>query len=143
MPAKFLLLIFLLLGSALSAVEAPEGLTTTAAEGVSEAAEVLPPLVILDAAHDETRPGVQADGLSEAALVMDLAGRTIELLQSQGLRVELTRDSGMPVSSRARVEFANGLGADALESFDETARACMPEMNRLSALLYENFKKLL
>ena len=33
------------------------------------------------------------------------------------------------------------LGADALEQFDRSARQHMPEMNRLSALLYENFKQ--
>ena len=36
----------------------------------------------------------------------------------------------------------NSLGADALESFDQSARAHMPEMNRLAALLYENFKRI-
>ena len=36
----------------------------------------------------------------------------------------------------------SSLGAGALESIDRAARACMPEMNRLSAQLYENFKKL-
>ena len=37
----------------------------------------------------------------------------------------------------------NSLGADALEKFDGSARQHMPEMNRLSALLYENFKRIL
>jgi len=37
----------------------------------------------------------------------------------------------------------NSLGADALASFDQAARAAMPEMNRLATLLYENFKKIL
>ena len=37
----------------------------------------------------------------------------------------------------------NSLGVDALEEFDQTARAAMPEMNRLAKLLYENFKKIL
>ena len=37
----------------------------------------------------------------------------------------------------------NSLGADALEGFDQAARAGMPEMNRLAKLLYENFKKIL
>ena len=34
----------------------------------------------------------------------------------------------------------NSLGANALESFDRSAREHMPEMNRLAALLYENFR---
>ena len=37
----------------------------------------------------------------------------------------------------------NSLGTDALEGLDQAARAAMPEMNRLAALLYENFKKIL
>jgi GMP synthase-like glutamine amidotransferase len=35
------------------------------------------------------------------------------------------------------------LGGDALQAFDRSARDAMPEMNRLAALLYENFKRLL
>jgi GMP synthase-like glutamine amidotransferase len=37
----------------------------------------------------------------------------------------------------------NSLGAGALEKFDGSAREHMPEMNRLSALLYQNFKRIL
>lgn len=37
----------------------------------------------------------------------------------------------------------NSLGEGALGNFDKTARAHMPEMNRLSKLLYENFKAIL
>ena len=37
----------------------------------------------------------------------------------------------------------NSLGADALSKFDSSAREHMPEMNRLSALLYENFKRII
>ena len=36
----------------------------------------------------------------------------------------------------------NSLGANALQSFDRSAREHMPEMNRLAALLYENFKRI-
>ena len=36
----------------------------------------------------------------------------------------------------------NSLGANALQSFDQSAREHMPEMNRLAALLYENFKRI-
>ena len=37
----------------------------------------------------------------------------------------------------------NSLGVDALDSFDQSAREHMPEMNRLGAMLYENFKRML
>ncbi len=42
-----------------------------------------------------------------------------------------------------RAALENSLGADALASFDQDARAAMPEMNRLAKLLYENFKQIL
>jgi GMP synthase-like glutamine amidotransferase len=42
-----------------------------------------------------------------------------------------------------RAALDNSLGADALASFDQQARAAMPEMNRLARLLYENFRKIL
>ena len=42
-----------------------------------------------------------------------------------------------------RAALENSLGADALDAFDQTARAEMPEMNRLAKLLYENFKQIL
>ncbi|MDH3635531.1 MAG: type 1 glutamine amidotransferase [Gammaproteobacteria bacterium] len=42
-----------------------------------------------------------------------------------------------------RAALEDSLGADALEAFDQTARAEMPEMNRLAKLLYENFKQIL
>jgi len=37
----------------------------------------------------------------------------------------------------------DSLGAEALDEFDQAARAAMPEMNRLAKLLYENFKQIL
>ena len=37
----------------------------------------------------------------------------------------------------------NSLGGDALTSFDQEARAHMPEMDRLAEQLYNNFKQLL
>jgi len=42
-----------------------------------------------------------------------------------------------------RAALENSLGADALEAFDQTARAAMPEMNRLAKSLYENFRQIL
>jgi len=57
------------------------------------------------------------------------------------VRAETVMDWGGVAEYRAALE--NSLGANALESFDAEARRHMPEMNRLSAELYENFKKLL
>jgi len=42
-----------------------------------------------------------------------------------------------------RAALESSLGADALHEFDRQVREQMPEMNRLAALLYANFKRLL
>ena len=57
------------------------------------------------------------------------------------VRAETVMDWGAVPEYKAALE--NSLGTTALESFDAEARAHMPEMNRLAAELYENFKKLL
>ncbi len=57
--------------------------------------------------------------------------------------IEVRSDTVMQWGSVPEYKSAleNSLGADALESFDRSARAQMPEMNRLAGLLYENFKR--
>ena len=57
------------------------------------------------------------------------------------VRTDTVREWGKVPEYRAALE--SSLGVNALESFDQAARASMPEMNRLSARLYENFKRLL
>jgi len=58
--------------------------------------------------------------------------------------VEVRSDTVMQWGCVAEYKAAleNSLGADALESFDQSAREHMPEMNRLATLLYENFKRI-
>jgi GMP synthase-like glutamine amidotransferase len=57
------------------------------------------------------------------------------------VRADTVQQWGRVPEYRAALE--TSLGANALEAFDRTAHESMPEMNRLSALLYENFKRLL
>ena len=57
------------------------------------------------------------------------------------VRADTVMQWGCVPEYRAALE--NSLGADALASFDRSARAAMTEMNRLAQLLYENFKKML
>ncbi len=56
-------------------------------------------------------------------------------------RASTVRDWGEVPEYKTALE--NTLGTGALDEFDREAQQYMPEMNRLSALLYENFKKLL
>ena len=57
------------------------------------------------------------------------------------VRTDTVRQWGCVPEYRAALE--KSLGADALDSFDADARAHMADMNRLAALLSENFKRLL
>lgn len=57
------------------------------------------------------------------------------------VRADTVRQWGRVPEYRKALE--NSLGSDALESFDRLAQRHMAEMNRLAALLYENFKRLL
>ena len=56
------------------------------------------------------------------------------------VRADTVRQWGCVPEYRAALE--TSLGADALDAFDERAQQQMPEMNRLAALLYENFRRL-
>jgi len=56
------------------------------------------------------------------------------------VRIDTVMQWGCVAEYKAALE--NSLGADTLESFDQSAREHMPEMNRLAALLYENFKRI-
>ena len=55
------------------------------------------------------------------------------------VRADTVRQWGCVPEYRAALE--NSLGADALEDFNRLAQQHMAEMNRLAALLYENFKR--
>ncbi len=57
------------------------------------------------------------------------------------VRADTVMQWGRVPAYRAALE--NSLGADALGEFDRQAREHMPQMNRLAATLYENFKRLL
>ncbi len=57
------------------------------------------------------------------------------------VRADTVMQWGRVPEYRAALE--NSLGADALSDFDRQAREHMPQMNRLAATLYENFKRLL
>jgi N-acetylmuramoyl-L-alanine amidase len=69
--------------------------------------------IVIDAGHGGHDPGAQANGISEADLVLDIALRLERLLQQQpGVEVVLTRRSDEFVALEERTAIANREGAD-------------------------------
>jgi len=69
--------------------------------------------IVIDAGHGGHDPGAQANGVSEADLVLDIALRLERLLQQQpGVEVVLTRRSDEFVPLEERTAIANREGAD-------------------------------
>lgn len=79
------------------------------------------PLVLLDAGHGGSDPGVKADGFVEAEFTQDLAKRVEAALRSRGLDVRSTHSAGEGLSLSARVELANNLQPLALVSLHANA----------------------
>ena len=84
--------------------------------------------IVLDPGHSgPAEPGACADGVSEAAVVLEIARRTDRLLQQAGHEVRLTRDGDIDDNTLTwRAEFANRWGADLFlsihaNSFTDTA----------------------
>ena len=70
--------------------------------------------IVLDPGHSgPAEPGACAAGESEAALVLEIARRTLRLLQQAGHEVRLTRDGDIDNDELSwRAELANRWGAD-------------------------------
>jgi N-acetylmuramoyl-L-alanine amidase len=74
--------------------------------------------IVIDAGHGGHDPGAQANGLSEAELVLDIALRVQKLLADvPGVEVVLTRATDEFVPLEARTAFANREGADRADVF--------------------------
>jgi len=82
-----------------------------------------PLLVALDAGHGGLDPGAEAEGMSEAQLVLGFARELKEVLLRAGMRVVLTRDEDVFVSLEARMSAARAAGADVLLSLHADALA--------------------
>jgi N-acetylmuramoyl-L-alanine amidase len=68
--------------------------------------------VVIDPGHGGHDPGAQANGLTEADLVLDVALRLETLLREEGLDVVLTRRAATFVSLEERTAIANREHAD-------------------------------
>ena len=78
--------------------------------------------VVIDAGHGGHDPGAQANGVTEADLVLDIALRLERLLQQQpGVEVVLTRRSDEFVALEERTAIANREGADLFLSIHANA----------------------
>jgi N-acetylmuramoyl-L-alanine amidase len=72
--------------------------------------------VVIDPGHGGHDPGARGNGLSEAALVLDVATRLEALLKKQNVEVVLTRRGDTYVALEERTALANGSDADLLLS---------------------------
>jgi len=80
-------------------------------------------LIVLDAGHGGKDPGAMSPtlGLREKDVVLDVAERLSKLLEREGFKVYLTRDSDKYVGLYNRAEIANELDADAFVSIHANA----------------------
>jgi N-acetylmuramoyl-L-alanine amidase len=69
-------------------------------------------VVVLDPGHGGTDPGVEANGLVEAEIVLDLATRIEGRLGALGVTTYLTRSADTCPEVRERVLFANEMAAE-------------------------------
>ena len=77
--------------------------------------------VVIDPGHGGSDPGAQTAGLSESALVLDIAERLAERLRAEGVEVVLTRQGDMSLPLRSRTEIANRANADLFLSIHANA----------------------
>jgi len=80
-------------------------------------------LIVLDAGHGGKDPGAISTtyGLKEKAVVLDVTKKLAKLLEREGFKVYLTRDSDNYVGLYNRAEIANELDADAFLSIHANA----------------------
>jgi len=78
--------------------------------------------IVIDAGHGGTDPGAKANGVEEAALVLDIALRVETLLKQQpGMQVILTRRTDVFIPLEERTAIANREGADLFLSIHANA----------------------
>ncbi|MFD2175390.1 N-acetylmuramoyl-L-alanine amidase [Rhodobacter lacus] len=89
--------------------------------------------VMLDPGHGGIDPGAEADGYSEAVLVLSFARELKEVMTRAGIEVGMTRDEDEFVPLEERVTRAHAFRADLLLSLHADA---LPEGEAMGATLY-------
>lgn len=115
-------------GAALRSLPKPSDLPET-----SEAADEDNLTVMLDPGHGGFDPGAQADGESEAALVLIYAQDLRSKLEAAGINVVMTRDNDSFVGLEARMTAAREAGADLFLSLHADA---LPSGQAAGATVY-------
>jgi len=89
--------------------------------------------VVLDPGHGGIDPGAEADGYSEAVLVLTFARELKEALTRAGMEVKMTREENSFVPLEARITAAHEFGADLMLSLHADA---LPEGEAMGATVY-------
>ena len=89
--------------------------------------------VMLDPGHGGIDPGAQADGQTEAALVLEFAQELARALTAAGVEAQLTRDGDRFLSLESRMTAAREAGADLFVSLHADA---LPQGQAAGAAVY-------
>jgi N-acetylmuramoyl-L-alanine amidase len=95
-------------------------------------------VVVIDPGHGGKDPGtIGIGGLQEKNIILPVALEVTKILQQQGIKVILTRDSDYFVSLEGRTQMANRAGADLFVSIHANAiNLSRPEVNGLEVYYY-------
>lgn len=134
-----------------------EVLTPCARRAVVDGEPITGAHVVLDPGHGGEETGaIAGNGLSEAELNLDVARRTVRVLEQAGASVVLTRDREVRVTLETRAAIATALDADVFVSIHhnggptEPARrpgvqvyhqVSDPESKRLGGILFEELRE--
>lgn len=92
-----------------------------------------PLVVVLDPGHGGLDPGAEADGDSEAQLVLSIARELRDLLRRAGIEVVMTREDDTFVPLETRTSIARAAGADVFLALHADA---LPEGQAVGATVY-------
>ncbi len=94
-------------------------------------------IVLLDPGHGGKDPGaIGVGGLREVDVILPIAKRVARILESQGIRTKLTRDSDYFVGLDERVVMANRINATVFVSIHANSIDGRPDVNGLETYFY-------
>jgi N-acetylmuramoyl-L-alanine amidase len=94
-------------------------------------------LVMLDPGHGGKDPGaIGVGGVKEANIVLSISKKVAKILERQGVRTKLTRDSDYFVDLNPRVEIAKRANANVFVSIHANSFQPRPEVNGLEIYFY-------